>query len=394
MRKGSELIGKPVVSFDTGEQFEKIQDLIFDQVNNQLIGFVVDEGGWFSGARVLPLNRIQALGPDTVIVPDRKAVIPADTDPIIRKILERNNILKGTKIVTTDGKDLGTLVDLYFDEQTGAIEGYEASGGIFADAVSGRSFVPAPHALKIGEDVAFVPPETAQLMEEQVGGLRAAAQSAGDSISDAAQSAQGAVATRAVEQAEGRRVQSIVRTDQGLIIAAPGQIVTEQVINRARTYHKEEELMVAAGMSTGDAARSAATGAGATVSAAASDAGASISEGAHNVKEGAANLWDRIKTKVSDTQESAASDAEERRIKYAIGRPVARVILDPQDHVILNVGELITHEAVNRSRQVGVLDMLLSSVYDKDPELSQSELRAPEQGEASLDQQHDKTIGA
>jgi len=34
MRKGSDLIGKPVVSFDTGEQFETIQDLIFDQNNN------------------------------------------------------------------------------------------------------------------------------------------------------------------------------------------------------------------------------------------------------------------------------------------------------------------------------------------------------------------------
>src|SRR3712207_6489344 len=142
MRKGSDLIGKPIVSFDDGSEIETIQDLVFDQNNNQLLGFVVDEGGWFSGARVLPLNRVQALGPDTVIVPDKKAVIPADADPTFRRILERNNVLKGTKIVTTDGKDLGTLTDLYFDEKTGMVEGYEASGGIFADAVNGKSFVP------------------------------------------------------------------------------------------------------------------------------------------------------------------------------------------------------------------------------------------------------------
>ena len=469
MRKGSDIIGKPVVSFDTGEQFEKIEDLIFDQTNNQLLGFVVDEGGWFSGARVLPLNRVQVIGPDTVIVPDRKAVISSDTDPVFRKILERNNILKGTKIITTDGKDLGTLVDLYFDEQTGAIEGYEASGGVFADAVSGRSFVPAPHTLKIGEDVAFVPPETAQLMEEQVGGLRGAAQSAGDSISSAAQDAtnavkttatntavdpaeqkayvvgrtverdvtakdgtvlvatgqqvtplaadeaerqgvlpdlyrasggslmaglQGAIAGRAVEQAAGRRVQRVVHTDQGLIIAAPGQIVTEQVINRARTYHKEQELMDAVGMSTTDAARSAASGTGASMSTTTSDASEALKEGAQNVKEGAANLWDKLKAKVGETQETAAQEAHEARIKNALGRPTTRVILDPQDNVILNVGELITHQAIERSRQAGVLDMLLSSVYDKDPELSQGELRAPEPGEASLEQQRNKPVDA
>ena len=468
MRKGSDLIGKPVVSFDTGEQFEKIQDLIFDQNNNQLLGFVVDEGGWFSGARVLPLNRVQALGPDAVIVPDKKAVIPADNEPAFRSILERNNILKGTKIVTTDGKDLGSLVDLYFDEQTGVVEGYEASGGIFADAVSGRSFVPAPHALKIGEDVAFVPPETAQLMEEQVGGLRGAAQSATESVSSAAATAassvaatatntavsteqqrewvigrtaerdvttrdgtllvaagqqvtplaaeeaerqgalpdlyratggsltaglQSAAVSRAVEQAEGRRVMKAVRTDQGLIIAAPGQIVTEQVINRARTYHKEEELMDAVGMSTTDAAREATAGAGASVSAAAATAGESLREGTQSVKEGAANLWDRLKTKVSETQETAAQEAEEARIKRAVGRPTNRVILDRQDNVILNVGELITHQAVERARAAGVLDMLLTSVYERDPDLAPDELRAPEPGDASLEQQRERNPG-
>jgi hypothetical protein len=61
------------------------------------------------------------------------------------------------------------------------------------------------------------------------------------------------------------------------------------------------------------------------------------------------------------------------------------VILDRQDNVILNVGELITNQAVDRSRQEGVLDILLSSVYDKKPELSAGDLRAPAPGEESLE---------
>lgn len=379
MRKGSDLIGKPVVTFDTGERIEKIQDLLFDQVNNLLLGFVVDEGGWFSGARVLPIDHIQALGPDTVIIPDRRAVIRADTNQEMRKILERNNVLKGTRIVTTDGQALGTLVDLYFDEQTGVIEGYEVSGGMYADAVSGRSFVPAPQTLKIGEDVAFVPPETAQMMEEQVGGLRGAAQAAADGVASAATPA-------VVDQASGRRVNQVVRTEQGLIIAAPGQIVTDKVLDRARTYNKEDELLEAVGLSTTAAARSAAAGTAAS-------AGDAMREGAQSVKEGATTLWQRVKSKVSENQETLAAEAEERRIKYAVGRPVTRVILDTSDTVILNVGELITHQAVERARTAGVLDMLLSSVYDKDPELSQDELRAPESGQAALEQR-DNEVGA
>lgn len=459
MRKGSDLIGKPIVAFDSGEQFERIQDLIFDQNSNQLLGFLIDEGGWFSSARVLPLQNVQSIGPDAVIVPAKNTAVNAAQVPAMQRILERNNVLKGTKIMTTDGRDLGTMADLYFDEQTGVVEGYEVSGGIFADAYSGRAFVPAPQTIKIGQDVAFVPPETADLMQEQVGGIKGAVQTAGDNLQEAAQSAttsltnaavdpqqqkafvvgktvnqdvtapdgvllvtqgqqvtplaaeeaerqgvldqlyratggsvttglsqraSGILAGNAVEQAQGRRVQRVVRTDEGLIIAAPSQIVTEQVINRARTYHKEAELLAAVGLSPTEAARAQAGGA-------VSGASDRLSEGTQQVKEGAGNLWDRMKAKVSDIQERTAQETEEARIRNAVGRPVDRVILDRQDNIILNVGELITHKAITDARQAGVLDILLSSVYDKEPEITPDEMRAPEPGRDSLEQREHGT---
>ncbi len=46
-------------------------------------------------------------------------------------------MLRGTRILITEGLNLGGLV-----------EGYEVSGGMFADAYSGRSFIPAPETLK------------------------------------------------------------------------------------------------------------------------------------------------------------------------------------------------------------------------------------------------------
>jgi uncharacterized protein YrrD len=454
MRKGTDLIGKPVVAFDNGEEFETIKDLLFDQENNQLLGFLVDEGGWFSSARVLPLQNIQSIGPDAIIVPAKNTVVNATQVPTINRILERNNVLKGTKIMTTDGRDLGTLVDLYFNEQTGIVEGYEASGGLFADAYSGRSFVPAPHTIKIGEDVAFVPPETADLMEEQVGGIKGAAQNAGESLQDAtarastsltnsaidpeqqrayvigkpvdqdvstpagtllvtqgqvvtplaaeeaerqgvldrlyratggsltaglSQAVSGAVASNSVEQARGRRVQRPLRTGEGVIIAAPGQIVTEQVINRARTYHQEAELLDAVGLSAGDAARAQTT-------TAVSSAGDRIQQTTQQARTEAGNLWQRVKSSVSDFQERTEQEAHEHQIKSALGRPVTRVILDAQDNVILNTGELITHQAIETARQAGVLDILLGSVYDKDPDIAMDELRAPERGQASLEE--------
>jgi uncharacterized protein YrrD len=463
MRKGRDIIDKPVVAYDSGEKIETIVDLIFDQNSNRLLGFVVDEAGWFNGAKVLPLNKLQAIGIDAVIVPSKEVIANASDIPEIKQILERNNILKGTRIMTVDGRDLGTMIDLYFDELTGAIEGYEASGGLFADAYSGRSFVPAPSTLKIGEDVAFVPSETASLMEEQVGGLKAAMQATGEKLQDASRTvtsaitntvvdleeqktfargkvaqrtvdapgggvlinageivtptiieaaeyfhlvdelyratggsvaeklgehagnafagltntaerlgehAGNAVASLAVEQAEGRRVHRIVQTPEGQVIAAAGQIVSPPVIQRAKYHHQEQALLEAVGLSTNAAVQE--------------KTGILASNTGEQVKEGAKNLWNQVKETALDMQDRSTQAIEQQRIKGALGRPVTRVILDHHDVVILNVGELITDQAIDDAREAGVLTILLDSVYTETPQLSLDELRAPEPGKAAL----------
>ncbi|GBO54178.1 hypothetical protein APA_2126 [Pseudanabaena sp. lw0831] len=467
MRNGKGMIGKPIVAYDSGEEFKTIVDLVFDQESNQLLGFLVDESGWFSDALVLPLTNVQAIGADAVIVASRDAIDSASEFPQIQNILERDNTLKGTRIMTLDGRDLGTMVDLYFDDTSGAIEGYEVSGGIFADAYSGRSFVPAPDTLKIGEDIAFVPSETADLMQEQVGGIRGAMQTASGKVQEMAQltgeKAQEAVqftgekfqeattfagtsftnavvdpeeqeifvlgkvaqktvettdgitlihegqivtsshilaarnlnmtndlyhsaggnataklgekltgvvtgmsANIGLEQAQGRRVNKMIFTTEGSVVAVEGQIVTPRVIERAKTHHQEQALLEAVGLTTGDALRVTGSNVG------------------QQVKDGAKGLWEQVKETASNLQDHGTQAYEDKRIKGALGRPVTRVILDRNDEVILNVGELITHQAIAISRDADVLEVLLDSVYTQTPKLSLDELRAPESGKAAL----------
>ena len=478
MRKGRDVIGKPVIAYDSGERIETVVDVIFDQHDNCLLGFLIDEGGWFSNAKVLPLGRVKAIGVDALIIPSKDSIAPSSDYPKIHKVLEHNNILNGTKIMTVDGRDLGTLVDFYFDELTGRVEGYEASGGLFADAYSGRSFVPAPQTLKIGEDIAFVPTETAEMMQEQVGGLKAAMQNAGDKIQDTAQvagaklqetaqvtgeklqvagrlasskvtnaiidreaqkefvigkvaqknvsmptgdllvssgetitsqialaaehldildelyrSAGGglkdplsdrvgaAVAGFTIEQAGGRRAQQSVYTPEGYIVAAQGQIVTLQVIDRAKTHHQEAALLEAVGLSSSTAAQSKASTLASTTGDRLSSTTAVVGD---HLQEGAAKLWDKVKETASDLQERSTEAIDEKRIKGALGRPTTRVILDTNDEVILNVGELITHRSIETARSAGLLSLLLDSVYTETPHLSLDDLKAPGVGKSAL----------
>ena len=506
MRKGTDVIGKPVIVFDTGRVVDHVNDVIFDHEHNQLIGFLVDEGGWLSSARMIAFDQVQAIGSDAVIIASSDRIRRGEEIPVARQVLDRKQgALRGLKLMTTDGRDLGTMVDLFFDEETGRLDGYEVSGGLFSDAYSGRSFVPAPSAVRLGDQVAFVGPETAALMEEQAGGLRGAASRISEAVGDTARTAGGHMRTAAdraregfqdtsirvreamasssaaagqqwsewrdaatnrlisaeeqrefvvgrvaqhdvtsragativaagstitdadaalaeqhgelpllyraaggslveagraagerwsaaitVDSARGRRLRSTVMTRDLRVVGAAGHIATDDVIERARRYGREDELLAAVGLTPAGAASAGAHHAAGVT-------GDRVREGTAEVRDAVGTAWTRVRQAVGSMKDRALEQREESRIRGALGLPVTRVILDRDDRVILNTGELITHEAVERARGAGVLEALLDSAYRAHPEFSKEELRAPEAGEASLTtkQQHeDESLAA
>ena len=321
MIKGSEVIGKPVVSYSDGKELERVQDLVFDAENGVVLALLVDQGGWFSEAHVLPLTDIREIGEDAVIIDDAKQIVSAADLPRIQEVLEGSNALKGTKVLTEDGKDLGKLVDLSFDAHTGMVKEYEVSGGILADVSSGRATIPAPKTLKIGKDVAFVSSEVAQDVENQKGGLAGVAQSAGEKVHGLADSAK-----------------------QG-----------------------GKEMMGAAGEKAEDLKEKATS----------PETKDKVATGLDHVKEVAGNLYDKAKEKVTEAKEYAQREAEEHKVKGAVGKPASRVVSDKQDQVIVNTGDLITYGAIEKARSAGVLDVLLSSVYDHEPKLTTEQMKAP-----------------
>lgn len=105
----------------------------------------------------MSLHGLKLIDADAIIASSQSVIVKADQVPEIREVLARNIVLNGTKIVTESGREPGSIIDLYFNKQTRTIEGYEVLGGLFAEFYSGRSFVPVPQNLKIGDDVAFIP---------------------------------------------------------------------------------------------------------------------------------------------------------------------------------------------------------------------------------------------
>ena len=568
MRKGKSILGLPVTSQADGADLGKVKDLIFDHNTDEVVGLLISDKDLFGliDAQVVPWNQVRAIGSNAVMVDNADSKIKAGEDARISGILDRNTALSGTQIRTTQGENLGSFADLYLDENTGRVLGYEVSGGFYSDTMSGKHYLPADSDILMGQDVALVPQKVADELEAkkqaEPGGLKGAIATASDKVSDSYSN----IATASVEKqkefivgkvasrdvflpnkatsvlpssesglpalgsqnalpetaTEGLGLSEMgvatddltlnrtpleasvapetlatpsattastattgIATDGGLIakpidenttvyslpsseivttsvsstgIAIPaagselatstsqnaeilvhqGETITRDHADRAESAGILHQLLLAAGGTVAggvlDAGKAQLAGvqgsaeesvvgkvAGTEVTAddgstivapgmvitseimdharavglekaviASAGAGAAT-QGADVVKAHASNLWDTIKGKAAEITDAASTkkaeldaQAEQKRINDALGRPTTRVILDPNDHVILNTGDLITHAAIDRAREANVLEVLLSSVYTVDPEITPEMLRVREPGEAAL----------
>ena len=149
------------------------------------------------------------------------------------------------------------------------------------------------------------------------------------------------------------------------------QIVTAAILERAQHLGVQEQLLAA---TVGRPAQAGGT-----------DTRAALVGGLENVSSGASNLFDRAKGWLGERREDAETALDERqqaaheqKIKDALGRPVNRVILAPDDSIILNLGEIVTHKAVELATQGDVLDILLDSVSTETPDINPLDSRPDE----------------
>lgn len=188
MIKGKELLGRKVIALSSGEKVKTVRDIVLDHQGNQVLALLVDNGNWFSAPKVVPFHQVSSLGDEAVMIDSHDSVSKASRHANIQEALATKISLLGMSLLTTKGDLLGRISDVCFDEKTGQVEGYIATGGLFADVSNGRTFIPVPKEIQIGYDTAIVPLTVAQAMEEQApGGIKGAIHRTGTSITSAVQ---------------------------------------------------------------------------------------------------------------------------------------------------------------------------------------------------------------
>lgn len=100
MRKGKNVIGKDVLSYIDGQKSNSVKDLIIGLDNASIVALLVDEGGLFSSAQVVPMENVVSFGKDAAVISDTNAIVDAGTYPAVAEILDRKDKLLGKKVFT------------------------------------------------------------------------------------------------------------------------------------------------------------------------------------------------------------------------------------------------------------------------------------------------------
>ncbi|MDO4263955.1 MAG: PRC-barrel domain-containing protein [Deinococcus sp.] len=238
MIKGKELLGRHVVDLSTGERVDSVRDIVFDHGANLVLGLVVDGGGsWLRRRdRVIPFSAVYSVGEDAVMITSAQDTASEEEQARMKEIMDSKVNLIGMALLTSQGEDLGRIGDVVFDEYSGRVEGYEVSGGLFADATGGRSFVPAPESVQIGKDVAIVPASVAEDMRRSGGGWPASAPqehgAAGGGDYTREELAEQA-AQRQRDYLVGRVAGTTITLPDGTVVAEKGEPITDEQVTRA-----------------------------------------------------------------------------------------------------------------------------------------------------------------
>ncbi len=152
MRRGREIIGLPVIKLATGKELGWVADLSWNHEQRKIKGISLDTGGVVYRSGSIPFSEIAFIGQDAVTLAD-EATSREGTDSSGDKSI---GAVAGVLVVTDTGRNLGTLQDLVFDDSGKSLVGYEISGGLVGDFISGREVLPPEAVLAWGTETVVV----------------------------------------------------------------------------------------------------------------------------------------------------------------------------------------------------------------------------------------------
>jgi uncharacterized protein YrrD len=170
--RAGDLIGRPVVTVDGGDDIAEVKDVVYDAATRRLVGFTLNKRGWFRGSvkDLLAASQVHGIGDTAVMVADEAALTTPDVAPQGLSSASSGSNVVNDRVLTEEGVDLGVVSGLVLlVDDTVEVVGYE-----LVDDRGGRKFVPVDAQTSVSGTSLVVAPWTAEFVREDLSDFGAA----------------------------------------------------------------------------------------------------------------------------------------------------------------------------------------------------------------------------
>lgn len=359
MKNTSQIIGLPVVDLSTGTQLGTIYDLIINDDKGSVDYFLLDNGFILLGAKVIDAKDIKGIGEYALTVAKKEAVRDILRVDAAVNLYKKKIRVKNTKVLTQKGKLIGETGDIYISEKDFLISAVEFIPFSKKDKVR---IIPRKGIVTFGENLVVViddfkdvtdvesseytdvspiedqkskAPEQHEIKDEEI------------MYKEPAESKTVDMVRVPTKHSESRSLPKKEQIEKKPVPSEAQNIEQQVAVPKARTDRQEEKVkeQPLAHRPDGD-----------------------LSEPENIVFEegiSAKNVYYRPGVKQYEIHKKQAAETlkkeqpksselfEIKQREYLMGRKVTKEIKDKMGNSILNTGDLITEDAMNRAKESG-----------------------------------------
>ncbi|WP_073146430.1 PRC-barrel domain-containing protein [Paramaledivibacter caminithermalis] len=172
MLKISDIVGYPIVCNDQKKFRGEVKDAVLDLKNCTLTGLIIDYGSLIHHTRVIPFNSIYKINRNNIMVRFKKNILEIKNMDLNKYFIKKNEKILGCEVIEDNGKLLGFIQDIIFEEKSGNILGLVLTNGMIDDIFNGIQILPINNSIIFEKEKIVILRDTKNDILKNIGGLK------------------------------------------------------------------------------------------------------------------------------------------------------------------------------------------------------------------------------
>ncbi|NLL66586.1 MAG: hypothetical protein GX236_02645 [Clostridiaceae bacterium] len=342
MKTAQQIIGLPVVSIFDGNEIGKVKNVIINASKGTIDFFVIDSGIRSLAGGVIPADRVLGIGEYALTIQQPDDISDIVKIPAAIELMQKNITVRGTRVLTKKGSLLGETGDIFVNEQNT----YNITGVEFVPANNSiqSGIIPRSSIITFGKDLLVVQDD---FIDQLIKSPHAIDEEPTEEKKNFSLEAQSSDLDNEIKHSE------VINPEPVQVISVEPEEEADEIFN-IEPLNSDSSFQIP--FEDNEAEEPEVT----IPEVEAQEIGVTETEAPEaETSETGFEISPEISTENDNQEEekplSAAELFEQRQRQYLLGKKVTKAIYSSTGEIIINNGEIITEELINKVKAEGKL---------------------------------------